>query len=265
MNQLAPDIQRHLTGLAKFPQARMPGPEVYEAEYDHWPWGKVLEEAVDWVEQHAPKSAFVVDYMCGTGFLLNQIVKRRRDIVAVGCDIYPPYVRYAEHKYAGVKFVENDALVYQPDCSPDLIICTAGIHHLERQDQARFIEKVSRELVQGGLLLVGEELISPFMCEEDRKRAVLEMFGALMAYIDKTAPPDDVVQAVADVMVNDWCERGEYKTSKAGFETLLAPHFDVLSARQIWPEQRMAFGDWLFVCSKRFSGEPCSDSRTTRL
>lgn len=241
----------HARSPKSLPLARMPKPEVYESEYDHWPWGKLLNLAADWIEAHAPKSALVVDYMCGTGFLLNEIVKRRPDITAVGCDIHPPFVRYAKLKYHGVEFVEDDALDYQPERSPDLIICTAGIHHLERKDQPGFIQKVSRELAQDGLLLVGEELISPYECEEGRKRTVIEMFTALMAYIDETRPPEAVVQAVADVMVNDWCERGEYKTSRSGLEDLLAPHFDILSARQIWPEQPTAFGDWLFVCRKR--------------
>lgn len=255
VNAIHPNIDQRFSRQAKSSQAKMPRPNVYEAEYDHWPWGKLLAVAADWVKTHVSKAGFVIDYMCGTGFLLNEIHKRRPDIVTVGCDICPSYIRYAKQKYPGVDFIESDALDYKPERSPNLIICTAGVHHLERRDQGQFIKKVSRELSPGGLLLIGEELIAPYARDEDRKRAVLEMFSALMAYIDKTVPPDDVVQAAADVMVNDWCERGEYKTSKPGLEILLNPYFTIVSAHQIWPEEDTTFGDWLFLCRKKSSAE----------
>jgi SAM-dependent methyltransferase len=229
----------------------MPAPEVFEAEYIHWPWGKVLAAAVNWVEATVPKSGFVVDYMCGTGFLLSEIAKRRRDITALGCDIHAPYVKYGQDRYASIELVEDDALVFHPPAPPDLIICTAGIHHLARDDQPRFISKVSRELAEDGLFLVGEEVISSYADEEGRRGAILEMFRTLMAHIGRTRPRHEVVQAAADVMVNDWCERGEYKTSKSGLEELLTVNFNILSARHIWPEDCAGFGDWLLACRKR--------------
>lgn len=232
------------------PQAQMPEPHVYEQEYVYWPWGKLLEVAADWVAEHAPRSAVVVDYMCGTGFLLNEIVKRRPDITAFGCDINPEYIGYGERKYSGVHFIVGDALDYEPPRRPELVICTAGVHHLTRKAQPWFMKKVSGELAGGGHLLLGEELIRPYGTEAQRRKAVWEMFAALMSFILEQQAPEDVIQAAADMMVNDFCERGEYKTSRPGLAALVEPYFEIVSKRLIWPAEDADFGDWLLVCRK---------------
>ena len=50
------------------------------------------------------------------------------------------------------------------------------------------------------------------------------------------------------MLVNEWCERGEYKTSGMRLEAMLSRHFSILSARQVWPAEPAGFGDWLFLC-----------------
>lgn len=231
--------------------ARMPGPDVYEQEYDYWPWGKLLKEATRLVAENAPPSSFIVDYMCGTGFLLRKILSKRNDLSAIGCDIRKSYVDYARTTYPAAQFVRADARTYKPQRRPDFVICTAGLHHLDRRDQPRFIAKVADELPLGGFLLLGEEVIRDYRSESERKRATLELFSELMRFLDGKKTPEAVVQAAADMLVNDWCARGEYKTSRIALERMLRPFFKVISARQIWPPHRREFGDWLFLCQKR--------------
>ena len=229
----------------------MPSPEVYEQEYDFWPWGKVLAEATKVAVRHAERSSFILDYMCGTGLLLTKILSKRSDLSALGCDISKPYINYARTTYAAAKFACADARSYRPERHPDFVICTAGLHHLSRVDQPRFIEKVSDELRPGGLFLLGEEVIRDYRSESDRKRAVLEMFSELMNFLGRRKPPASVVQAATDMLSNDWCERGEYKTTCKELERMLRPSFEIISAQQIWPGNIDAFGDWLFLCRKR--------------
>jgi hypothetical protein len=232
-------------------RAKMPSPETYEQEYVYWPWGRVLAEAVEIVVARTPPSGLVVDYMCGTGFLLSKVVSKRQDLSALGCDINEQYIDYARRVYPEVNFVVDDARTYEPARRPDLLVCTAGVHHLARSDQPAFIAKVSRELPSGGCLVLGEELIGDYIDEPQRKRRVLEMFGELMFFLEKTRAPEDVVEAAADMFVNEWCARGEFKTSRAELEGMLDPYFRIVSARQIWPRKASGFGDWLFVCQKK--------------
>ncbi len=231
-------------------EAKMPGPEVYEQEYVFWPWGHLLEEACQWVATHASPSAHIVDYMCGTGFLLSEIISKRRDLSGLGCDISKAFMDYAQTKYPSVTFVTGDARALDPTDRPDIVLCTAGLHHLKRDDQPRFIKKVSRELPRSGYFLVGEELIGSYRSESERKRAVLEMFSGLMRYLDRMKTPEAVVEAAADMLVNEWCGRGEYKTSRLELEKMLGGHFKIVAARKIWPKRRVQFGDWLFVCQR---------------
>ena len=231
--------------------ARMPSAQVYEQEYVYWPWGKVLSEAAAIVEACCVEPALVIDYMCGTGFLLNEIVSKRPEISALGCDISRPYMDYARRRYPGVRFVRHDALEYEPARCPDFITCTAGLHHLPRKDQPMFVEKVASELPSGGYFLVGEEIIGEYSDEKQRRRALLEMVWELMEFLETTGAPEAVVQAAADMLVNEWCERGEYKTSGMRLEAMLSRHFSILSARQVWPAEPAGFGDWLFLCQKK--------------
>ena len=65
-------------------QTNMPPPDTYELEYFFWPWGRLLEEVAEYVINKAPQEGFVLDYMCGTGFLLHHIGIRRSDLILAG-------------------------------------------------------------------------------------------------------------------------------------------------------------------------------------
>src|SRR5882724_10331556 len=82
--------------------AVMPSPEVYEAEYLYWPWGKLINWCAEWVVRSISDGGTVFDYMCGTGYLLALIQKKRPDLQLFGCDIEPPFVDYAHRNYGKV-------------------------------------------------------------------------------------------------------------------------------------------------------------------
>jgi 2-polyprenyl-3-methyl-5-hydroxy-6-metoxy-1,4-benzoquinol methylase len=69
------------------PRATMPDPELYEQEFDYWPWGNLLQQITEWTVANAPTATSILDYMCGTGYLLNSISALRKDLSVTGCDI----------------------------------------------------------------------------------------------------------------------------------------------------------------------------------
>jgi hypothetical protein len=211
----------------------------------------LLSKAATWVATSLPANAFIIDYMCGTGFLLNEILSKRSDLSGIGCDISQTYVDYGRQKYRNITLVVDDARSYQPPRRPDLVICTAGIHHLPRDDQPQFVGKVSSELFSGGYFLLGEELIRPYANETARRQGVLELFSSLMGHLQLVEPPPAIVEAATLMFVNDWYERGEFKTSQSDLEQMLQPYFEVLSVDQIWPSGIPDFGDWLLVCQRQ--------------
>jgi SAM-dependent methyltransferase len=235
-------------------QAKMPPPKVYEQEYRYWPWGKLIKLAASWMHDNAPRNGHVLDYMCGTGFLLNEIRQLRSDLTVAGCSLAPAYIDYAKHAYPQLDVIFEDALTYKPTHAPDVIICTAGLHHLDRKLQPKLIEKVASELASGGRFLLGEELIRSYVSEQERRLAALEMGAALTAYVVSAGAPKVVVEAACDVLGNDVQERGEYKTSRDRLMKMLENHFVVESEYHIWPEDAKPFGDFLFICRKGARG-----------
>lgn len=228
----------------------MPPPDVYDQEIAYWPWGRVIAAAVDWVVGHARRNAFVVDYMCGTGNLLSQVVDRRPDILAVGCDTSESYVDYARRRNPRVTFVQADALSYAPSGKPDVLICTAGLHHLTRENQSLFLEKIAGELPVGGFFLLGEEVIGDYSNEIERRLAVGNLFSAIIEDLSTSDAPPSVVAAAAEMFVNDWCERGEFKTSFSELTKMIGRHFEVVNSNHIWPGSAFPFGDHFLVCLK---------------
>jgi Methyltransferase domain len=232
-------------------QPKLPPPEVYEQEFAYWPWGGLLERTAGLVAGFAPRDAYVMDYMCGTGFLLERIRVRRPDLVLEGCDTNDAYVHFARERYPRVHVARVDAREHRPPHRPAVVLCTAGLHHLDRQDQPLFIAKVAAELEAGGYFVIGEELIAGFRDERERRRAVIGICTALLEYVVDAGAPVSVVEAATDVLCNDLLERGEYKVSEDDLRTLLEGAFVIESFDRIWPSETSPFGDALIVCRRR--------------
>lgn len=210
-----------------------------------------MEVVADWVRQNAPPSAFVLDYMCGTGFLLNQVALSRPDIEVAGCSLTPTFIEYANRQYPRLAIVLQDALEYLPRRVPDVVTCTAGLHHLGRSSQPAFIRKVAGELQSGSYLLLGEEVIADYASEKERRLAALEMNSALIKHVIEAGAPEDVLLAATDVLNNDLIERGEYKSCRKTIEDLLRPYFCISEVCRLWPVEPSAFGDYLFICRRK--------------
>lgn len=230
---------------------KLPRPSDYELEYDFWPWGDLVAAVVKRVQNTFPAGEAVCDYMCGTGFLLNGIFRVRPDLRLRGCSLDEDYINYGKKKYPNIHLEIADALVWKPSTRSDAIICTAGLHHLERVRQPHFIAKVASELVQGEMFLLGEELIDDYGNEAERRQAVQSLSTRLLHHLGEVRAPHPVVQAAIDVFENDYFERGEYKTTYKKLIRMLKPSFSVESVEHFWPRDDSAIGDFLFVCRRK--------------
>ena len=233
--------------------AKLPDAEVYELECDVLPWAALLREVADWISKHTPSGGRVLDYMCGTGRLLHDISKARGDLVLAGCTLDPQsYVDYANARNPAVPVTYCDALAFQPPWTPDVVVCTGGIHHLPRAQQAPFIQKVASELPPGGWFIVGDEVIAHATSEVTRRMAALELFTGLASWCIRRQVPDPVQEAVLDILRNDLFERGEYKTDLDSLCTMLRESFEVHTVAPVWTVDSTpgACGDYLIVCRR---------------
>ena len=232
---------------------KLPAPDIYEKEYSFWPWGELIESVARLVASHASPHARIVDYMCGTGYLLNRISEIRDDLSLEGCDIDPRYVAYGTRRYPSIFLHHADALRFVPERTPEIAICTAGIHHLARPEQRDFVAKVSSELPANGWFVVGEELIEEWGSERERRRAIVELTSALLKHAIERDSPGNILEAATDVLANDLLERGEYKLSEKRLNTLLCSHFEVIEVHRLWRATSSGGGDALFICQPQSS------------
>lgn len=230
-------------------QTNLPTPDIYEQEYTYWPWGRLLEWVASWVERNAPRNGLIVDYMCGTGFLLNDILSRRPDLSVCGCSITRSYIEWAQQRYRNIGVILEDALSFQPPSHPDIILCTAGLHHLPYEKQEVFLSKVASELQPNGRFVIGEELISIDESGSERQRAVLELWSALMEHAVQAGAPREVLEAAIEVLRGDLFEDGEYKRSQLAMEAMLSKQFSLAEFTKTWPDSPAGYGDGVWVCT----------------
>jgi len=231
----------------------LPSPSVYEQEYAYWPWGRLIKITTDYVAERAEYGASVLDYMCGTGFLLNEIALRRPDLRLFGCSLGREYIDYAHQKYPHLEVVLHNALDFQPPVRPQIVICTAGLHHLSRAEQPVFLRKVAEELCEGGLFLVGEELVADYQNEQQRQEAVVDLSYSLLRYAIRQGAPKPILEAAVGVLAADLLEVEEFKTSLVKLKALLDQSFAVDAVQKTWPFGVETFGDFLFSLSRKRS------------
>lgn len=224
--------------------------QIYEREYEYWPWGKLIGFVVEWVEENASANARVLDCMCGTGFLLNELARHRPDLDCFGCDINPEYAIYAQRTYKRITVDLCDARSYESPRIPDVVICTSGIHHLPWDLQADFVRKIASQIESGKTFIVGEELIRGFNDEKTRRLAAIEMLADVLAYMIEKDAPSEMLATVADVLKADLSAQ-EYKFDMTTMLEMLVPEFEVEEQHCIWPDTKKVYGDYVFICRAR--------------
>lgn len=238
---------------------RFPQPEVYEEEYDYWPWRASLERCIEYIAAKAPARACVIDYMCGTGWLLNRVSRLRPDLDLSGCSLDRSHVEYGMGKYPHLNLCVSDALLYRPTRVPAVVLCTGGVHHLPRRIQYEFVRKVFGELSLGSIFILADAFTRHAMSEKERRSAVLELGAAVLSELIGANAPARMLLTAVDVLAND-LSGVEYKISSDEMVRLLRPYFSLIERHHVWPTHTGVFGDEVFVCRRR--ARPLLDART---
>jgi len=227
----------------------MPEPRVYEDEYFYWPWGKVISYVAEWLIKEMPAGTRVLDYMCGTGFLLSVVSGKRPDLQLEGCSLDEEYVEYGRRKYQGLSLTYQDCMDYRPSAPLNTIVCTGGLHHLSRDLQPQFVRKVASELLEGGVFIIGEEVINTFSSENERLSAVLQLGCGLMKHLIATSAPKEMLAAAVEVFAND-IQEFEFKLDMVRMYELLKRDFRIRRVVHVWPDPAEGYGDVVLICER---------------
>lgn len=224
----------------------LPTAEVYEKEFKYMPWGKLVSEVESFVVENARKEGKLLDLLCGPGYLLGKIASRRPDLDLLGIDLEPQFISHAKEKYPGVSFTVADVSKWQPAEKYDVIVCTAGVHHLRYEEQEAFMENVSKALAPSGFAIFGDPYIDDYSNEQERQLAGAKLGYEYLAETIKNGGTPDVVEAAIGVLSNDVL-LVEYKSSVKKMKPLLERHFKTVDEHKTWPAAASGYGDYYFI------------------
>lgn len=223
----------------------LPTAEVYEKEFTYMPWGALINEVFEIIKK-VPEHSRVLDLLCGPGYLLGKMKKIRPDLELMGVDLESDYIEFAKDKYPDITFIVADAAIWNTDEKFDLILVTAGVHHLPFEQQENFIKKVSQLIAENGQVIIADPYIGNYSNEQERKLASAKLGYEYLIETIQRGGGNDVIQAAVDVMTND-IFLVEYKNVVRDIEPVMKKYFSQVELHKTWPQEETDYGDYYFV------------------
>jgi SAM-dependent methyltransferase len=115
-----------------------------------------------------PSSDKIIDVGCGTGILAKVYVQDARFKKVLGIDInqYPEWEIFQSEKITFKVIKEDDFLDFLKAEQPDSIVLTWTLHHMEPDEQERYLEYIYDKLKPGATVVVLEDSYSDTLAPE---------------------------------------------------------------------------------------------------
>ena len=123
----------------------------FEVEKSHW-WFRVRRNIIFWIfsKYKIRKDAKVLDYGCGSGFLVGEFQEKGFD--AFGVDIFKEAIEFGSGRRINNLSQESGVKVNFSDSYFDVILAMDVIEHIE--DDKSAIKEIERLLKPGGYLII---------------------------------------------------------------------------------------------------------------
>lgn len=230
--------------MVKFPISK-----VYEALSIYSPWHLTLNNVLNFIKQQSQADLRVLDFMCGTGFLLNKIKAERPNWELYGIDNNKEFISYAKKNYPNINFSVEDVLDMKGNSDFDIIICAGGTHHLQEQKKRFFLNLIKNSLTPDGVAIIADPFIADFTNESERKLFAAQLGYEYLLYSINRQANTEVLKECIQIMENDMLYL-EYKTSIYKFKSILGNVFKDIKVEKSWPASNSEFGDYYFICRK---------------
>ena len=232
---------------------KFPPPEIYESFYRITSWGLLMQKLIELITDNAPKNANVLDLMCGTGYFLNNISKKRNDLHCEGVDLNSEFIEYAQAKKieyeSSAAFKIGNVLKWESDKKYDIIVCSGGTHHLRGENKNIFFNKIIGHLDEKGTAIIADPYIADYTDEMERKLASAELGYEYIKYAIKRHASDKELEAVINILYNDIFDY-EHKTSINKILKIVRQHFNSIDTTKVWGMDNIEMGDYYLVCKK---------------
>jgi 2-polyprenyl-3-methyl-5-hydroxy-6-metoxy-1,4-benzoquinol methylase len=193
--------------------------------------------------------------MCGPGYLLGEILKKRIDLALTGVDIDAPSLAYARSRYWGfwhIAFEKGNVLAWQSAAPFDVVLCTGALHHVPYDLQDFAIENIAKMVKQGGFAVISDCYVGYFVEEKTRRRRALKLGDKYMEFVLAQANvPIEVIEETLQILLDDVAGK-ENKDSFLNREAMLKRHFRKVVTVKTWPNKKLGgYGDYIHFCSKQ--------------
>jgi 2-polyprenyl-3-methyl-5-hydroxy-6-metoxy-1,4-benzoquinol methylase len=224
----------------------LPIAKIYEEEFKYMPWGILISEVLNFITKNVPKNGTVLDLLCGPGYLLGEIQKRRPDIKFIGVDLEKEFIDYATITYTKINFQLADVLTWKPTHKFDCVLCTGGLHHIPYNNQKMLIHKISNLIKKEGSAIVADPYINNYTNEKERKLAAAKLGYEYLVATIKNDAPDYMIKVALDLICND-IFLTEFKNSVRKIEPYFIEYFLSVEKHKTWPEENTEYGDYYFI------------------
>jgi 2-polyprenyl-3-methyl-5-hydroxy-6-metoxy-1,4-benzoquinol methylase len=224
-----------------------PKPDIYEQFFKLTPWGISINEVVSVIQKQADQYATVLDLMCGTGYLLNEIHKKRNDLLLEGIDLNEVFIKYAKENYSFPSFHVADATRWNSEKKYDIVLCTGGLHHLSIEEKNSFLKKISKLTHSKGMVIFADPYLDDYTTELERKQAAAKLGYEYLKSTIANYANNDLIKSTIDILYNDVLEL-EFKTSIKKIEPLLRKYFASIEVKKTWQNNESDFGDYYIIC-----------------
>jgi len=235
-----------MTKSSSFNPNVMPEAEVYEQELRYMPYRESLERVTDIIRDRAPQDARLLDLMCGTGHLLGEISKIRKDMKLVGVDIDSRYISHADFRYRSVLFETGDVLTWEPPIWFNIVTCTGALHHVPYELQETAIKRMSEMITPEGFVIISDCYIDDYNSESERGLAAAKLGYEYLIAMMKNGAPRDAISGAIDIMRNDVL-MDEFKTSLKRRMPAFERAFGRVETFKTWPKEETEYGDYITV------------------
>lgn len=227
----------------------LPSADIYNKENKYMLWGILINELIELIAERFPQNSTVIDLMCGTGFLAREIKHQRPDLQITGVDINEEYIDFAKENNKNIEFIREDVMTFSTEKKFDLVLCTAGFHHVEFNKQQELLFRLKNLLAENGICISADPFIDSYKDEKGRSFGTAKLGYEYINAVIKNDAPDDILKATIDILERDLMLDGEYKTSVERFNDLAKDVFNRIESKKTWPQMESEYGDYYFILS----------------
>lgn len=228
----------------------LPDSKIYEQELEYWPYKASWNKVLDYICQNTPKNGYLIDLMCGPGYLLDKISKKRKDLLLKGTDIDKRYIVFAQKKYPHIDFELRDVFSLKEKKQFDVIICTGSLHHIQYERQEEVVKIMASMVKPEGFVLISDCYINNYSNEQERKIEAAKLGYEYLKGTIQNGAPEVVIEPCIDILWNDVFMK-EFKTSMKKREIIFKKIFKDIETLKTWPTFKSEYGDYITILRRK--------------